>query len=155
MRTTVVRLANNFGPRSNIRNPDFGFVNYFIGLALLGRELTVFGDGAQLRNISFVQDSVDAIVRAAELEESNGTVMFAVADRQTSVDGIAVAITRIIGGSIRYVAWPSDRAAIEIGDTVISNARIREKLGWKPRFDIAEGLALTKEYFAPCLKSYL
>src|SRR5690606_14484014 len=94
LRTTVVRLANNFGPRSNIRSPDFGFVNYFIGLALQGKELTVFGDGRQLRNISYIDDSVRALLLAALSDNCDGEVLFAVADQQCSVADIAGAICR-------------------------------------------------------------
>ena len=155
VRANVVRLANNFGPRSNIRSANFGFVNFFIGLALRGQELTVFGNGAQLRSISFVQDSIDALILAAENDAVNGEVLFAVADRQTSVAEIASAIAEQIGGTLRYVEWPTERAAIEIGDAVISNAKARDKLGWKPRFGIAEGLKLTADYYRPRLSHYL
>jgi UDP-glucose 4-epimerase len=155
MRTTVVRLANNFGPRSNIRTPEFGFMNYFIGLALQGKEISVFGDGAQLRNISYVQDGVEAMVMAALDAKSDGQVFFATADRQLSVAEVSRAIAEVVGGTVRFVEWPPERKAIEIGDAVICNRKIKDALGWKPRIDLREGLARTKEYFAPRLRLYL
>src|ERR1051325_10335027 len=62
---------------SNIRNPDFGFMNYFIGLGLQNKEITVFGEGAQLRTITFVDDVVEALVMAAASEKTRGEVYFA------------------------------------------------------------------------------
>jgi UDP-glucose 4-epimerase len=155
LRTTVIRLANNFGPRSNIRSADFGFMNYFIGLALRGRDLTVFGEGKQLRNVSFVDDSVEALLLAALNEAATGSVLFAVADGQHSVAEIADAICTNIGGTVRFVEWPKDREAIEIGDAVISNRRIKSALGWRPRTDLATGLQATRQYFAGALNRYL
>jgi UDP-glucose 4-epimerase len=155
MQTTVIRLANVFGPRSNIRTPDFGFINYFVGLALSGKELTVFGDGRQLRNVSYVEDSVEALICAAESPASNGQVFFASADRQYTISELAAAITTHIGGSIRMVDWPKDRAALEIGDAVISNAKIKATLQWEPRFSLDEGMKKTGDYFRPILNRYL
>lgn len=155
MRTTVVRLANNFGPRSNIRTPDFGFVNYFIGLALRDKDLTVFGDGSQLRNMSFVGDSIDALLTAALRDECVGHAIFAVADEQVSVARIAEAIVAHIGGRVRFVDWPKDRAAIDVGDAIISNAKIKGLLGWTPRTSLAAGLVKTNDYFRPQLEYYL
>ena len=155
MRTTVIRLANVFGPRSRISTPDFGFVNYFVGLALQGKDLTVFGDGAQLRNISYVEDCVNALMSAAESERANGEVFFATSDRQYSVAEIAQSISTHIGGSIRFIPWPADRRAIEVGDAVISNAKIKGLLGWKPQYSLSEGMILTRDYFRPCLNDYL
>jgi UDP-glucose 4-epimerase len=155
LRTSVVRLANNYGPRSNIRNPDFGFMNYFIGLALRGRDVTVFGEGKQLRNISFVEDSVDALLLAATSDSSRSKTLFAVADRQHSIAEIAEAICATIGGRVRHVEWPKDREAIEIGDSVISNRRIKEALDWKPSTPLDVGLERTRDYFAPALERYL
>lgn len=155
LRTTVVRLANNYGPRSNIRSADFGFVNYFIGLGLQNRELTVFGDGGQLRNISFVGDSVEALVLAAVSEKSEGQVFFAVADTQISVAEISEAIANHIGGTVRFVEWPKNRAAIEIGDAVITNEKIKAVLSWEPRVSLAVGLGYTKDYYSSCMNRYL
>jgi UDP-glucose 4-epimerase len=155
LRTTVVRLANNFGPRAHIRTSAFGFVNFFIGLALRGKEITVYGTGSQLRNISFIQDSVEAILAAADQDASNGEVFFAVADQQVSVGSIAIAITASLGGTVRSVPWPAEAAAIEVGDAVIRNTKIRERLGWRPRFSLDAALKATGEFYATRLETYL
>lgn len=150
----VVRLANTYGPRSNIRSADFGFINYFIGLALRGRSLTVFGEGKQLRNVSFVDDSVEALLAVAARPASRGEVYFAVADRQYSVLELAESIARHIGGGVSRIPWPADRAAIEAGDAIISNAKIRRDVGWEPRTPLDEGLRRTREFFSPVLARY-
>ena len=155
MRTTVVRLANVFGPRSNITNSDFGFINYFIGLALKGKELTVFGKGDQLRNISYVADCTAALILASQSEASNGEVFFAAADKQYNVAEIASEITSNIGGTVKFIEWPKDREVIEIGDAVISNEKIKSELGWVPRWNLQAGLIKTQEYFTGCLSEYL
>jgi UDP-glucose 4-epimerase len=155
MRTTVVRLANTFGPRSNIKSPDFGFVNYFIGLALQKKEIPVFGKGSQLRNFSYVEDSVDALILSALNENTNGEVFFAVGDRQYGVLEIAEKIVSVMGGSLRHIEWPKEREAIEVGDAIISNQKIKDSLDWKPAFDLRQGLIKTRDYFSPSLKHYL
>jgi UDP-glucose 4-epimerase len=155
LRTTVVRLANNYGPRSNIKSPDFGFMNYFIGLGLKKKELSVFGDGKQLRNISFIDDSVTALILAAQNEASNKAALFAVADRQYSISEIASAIADVIGGSVRYVEFPRERKVIDIGDAIINNARIKAMLEWQPTWDLHAGLSKTRAYFEPVLDKYL
>jgi UDP-glucose 4-epimerase len=155
LNTTVVRLANVFGPRSNIKSSDFGFMNYFIGLALQNKDITVFGEGGQLRNINYVSDSVAAMILASQSAQSRGEVFFAVADEQYDVAAIARAITENMGGRLRFVEWPKDREVIEIGDAVISNQKAKTVLNWAPKFDLQCGLVKTREYFTSCLAEYL
>lgn len=155
MHATVVRLANTFGPRSNIRTPDFGFMNYFIGLGLKGKDLPVYGDGAQMRNVSYVGDVVAALVAAATIDASDGQAFFAVSDQQYTVREIADTIAKHVGGQVRSVPWPAERAAIEIGDAVISNAKIARMLGWQPACGLESGLQQTRKFFAPSLSHYL
>jgi len=155
MQTSVVRLANVFGPRSNIKSSDFGFMNYFIGLALQNKTINVFGNGSQLRNISFVDDCVRALILAAISEKANGQVFFAASDSQCSVAEVAQQITHVIGGRLAFQEWPHDRKVIEIGDAVISSNRIREVLNWKTESGLESGLRRTKEYFEPRLDYYL
>lgn len=156
MQVTVVRLPNVFGPRAAIHSKEFNFVNYFIGLALQGKEITVFGEGKQMRNLVYIDDCVSALIMASQSDRTNGEVLFAVGDKHYSVAEIAKGIVKHIGsGSVKFIEWPEDRKAIEVGDAIISNKKIKSVLNWHPRFDLETGLIETKEYFIPCLEQYL
>lgn len=153
---TVIRLANVFGPRAAIHSPEFTFNNYFIGLALQDKEITVYGEGKQLRNVLYVDDAVEALILAAQSERANGETFFAVSDEHWSVAQIAEATVKYIGaGRVKYVPWPKERKAIEIGDAVISSEKIKRVLQWLPHHDITSGLVRTKEHFRSCMGHYL
>ncbi len=155
LRTTVVRLANVYGPRSNIRSPDFGFMNYFVGLGLKNKQLSVFGSGSQVRTITYVEDVVDALLSAAQEPKTDRQVFFAVADQRYSVSQIAQSISEVIGGTVSFISWPKEREAIEIGDAIISNEKIKSLIDWSAGTDLAAGLAKTRDYYQPCLNHYL
>ena len=156
IRATVIRLPNVFGPRASIHSSEFTFNNYFIGLALQGKEITVFGDGKQKRNALYVDDAVSALILASQTDKVNNEVFFAVSDEHHSVAEIAKAIVKYIGsGSVKFVPWPKERKSVEIGDAIISNQKIKEILSWTPQYDLKTGLIKTKEYFEKCLEEYL
>lgn len=156
MPVTVIRLPNVFGPRASIHSPEFTFVNYFIGLALQGRDITVYGDGVQLRNVIYIDDVVSALIKAAASDEAIGEVLFAVGDEHFSVKQIAENIIRQIGrGQFRSIPWPGTRKATEIGDAVLSNEKAKKILNWSPQVPMLDGLSKVKEYYLPCLKHYL
>jgi UDP-glucose 4-epimerase len=144
----VLRLANVYGPRAKLTDAGLGFINFFIGLALGDKDLTVYGDGMQRRSATYVGDVVEATLRAATSDAAVGQVMFAAADRHYTVREIAEAIVRGFGrGRVRTVAWPAERAAIEVGDAVVSSERIARLLGWRAGTGLDEGLALTRDHF--------
>lgn len=151
---TVVRLANVYGPRSNIRSPEFGFMNYFIGLGLQNKTISVYGEGVQKRNISFIDDSVNALILASQSNELTPRVFFASSNEHWTVGQIASAIVETIGGRVQNIEWPKEREAIEVGDNVFSNDSIVSALGWKPEVDLLAGLKRTAEFFRPNLKQY-
>jgi UDP-glucose 4-epimerase len=153
---TVVRLPNVFGPRAAIHSPEFTFNNYFVGLALQGREITVFGTGEQLRNVLFVDDAVSALIMASQVDATNGEVFLAVGDEHYSVARIAEETVRHIGsGGVRYVPWPHERKAIEMGDAVYSNRKFKETVSWLPCTSLERGLTLTKEFYRSHAEEYL
>jgi UDP-glucose 4-epimerase len=156
IRATVIRLANVFGPRATIHSPEFTFNNYFIGLALQDKDITVYGEGKQLRNVLYVEDAVEALILAAQSESTNGETFFAVGNEHWSVAQIAEAtVKHMRAGRVKYVPWPKDRRATEIGDAVISNEKIKRVLQWSPQHDIESGLVKTREYFRSCVEQYL
>lgn len=156
MPVTVIRFPNVFGPRASIHSSDFTFVNYFIGLALQNKNITIFGDGAQLRNVIYVDDCVNALISAATNDKADGEVFFAVGNDHYSVAEIAKTITRQIGsGEAKFIPWPQERRVTEIGDAILSNKKICQKLGWAPQTGFAAGLVKTKKFYQSCLNKYL
>ena len=156
MPVTIIRFPNVYGPRASIHSDDFTFVNYFIGLALQDKDITIFGEGTQLRNVVYIEDCVNALIMAAVSDEANGEVFFATGDKHYSVAEIAKTIARYINsGRAKFVPWPKERKAIEPGDAVIANDKIRKRLGWHPRIDFPSGLVKTKHYYRSCLDKYL
>ena len=155
LRGTVVRLSNVFGPRASIHSPEFTFNNYFIGLALQNREITVFGDGEQKRNVTYIDDAVNALILSSQEDKTEGEVLFAVSDEHFSVAEIArLTVEHIESGRVAFIDWPRGRKNIDIGDAVISNRKIKDLLGWSPKFNIKTGLDLTKDYYQSCLDKY-
>lgn len=155
LKASVIRLPNVFGPRSAIHSPDFTFNNFFIGLALQKRSIAVYKPGTQLRNVLYVDDAVDALVAVTDAESAVGETFFAVGDEHHSVKDIAEETSKIMGGSVHLVDWPKDREAIEIGDAVISNEKIKRALGWVPKVGLESGLKLTYDYYKDKLEEYL
>jgi UDP-glucose 4-epimerase len=154
--STVIRLSNVFGPRASIHSPEFTFNNYFIGLALQGKDITVYGNGKQMRNILYVDDAVSAMILAAQSEASTGEVFLAVGDKHFSVVEIAEAIVKHIDkGKVVCVDWPTEKKAIDIGDAILSNKKIKDLLGWVQRTKLESGLEKTKVYYKNCLDEYI
>ena len=156
IRSTVIRLSNVFGPRASIHSPEFTFNNFFIGLALQGKNITVYGDGKQIRNVLYVDDAVSAMILAAESEKSTGKVFFAVGDEHFSVSEVAEATVKHIGkGQVIFVDWPVGAQSVDVGNAVLSNKKIKTLLGWSPRVNLTDGFALTKAYYEKYLDLYL
>ena len=156
IRATVLRLSNVFGPRATINSPEFTFNNYFVGLALQNKNITVYGDGKQKRNTIYVDDAVEAIVQASMNDHGIGKTFFAVGDEHHSVAQIAESTVKYIGsGKVTYVPWPLERKAIDIGDAVISNMKFKEIFSFAPKINLQSGLKMTAQYYKTCIEKYL
>ncbi len=153
---TVLRFSNVFGPRASIHSPEFTFNNYFIGLALQNKNITVFGDGLQMRNTLYVDDAVDSLIAVSSHQGIKGETFFAVGDDHYSVSEIAKETTKIMGsGQVNYIPWPHERKITEIGDAILSNKKIKEIVKWEPSINLIDGLIKTKEYYVKHLQHYI
>ena len=146
LRTVVLRFANLYGPYGK-GYPEFGFVNYFVSLAWAGQEIKVFGEGAQTRNVMFVEDAADIMYRAAQDPRLVGEVYFAAHWEHFTVLEIARKITELFGrGSVTQVGWPDERRRIEIEQVRISSDRLHGVTGWRPRYTFEQGLLKTRAF---------
>ena len=148
IRASSLRLTNTYGPRQLVKHDRQGFIGWFVRQAVLGEEIRVFGDGSQRRDFDFVDDVVDAFLRAGAMDAADGQVFNLGGDTPVSLLDLARLLIEIAGrGSYRLVPFPPDRKKIDIGDFYADITKIRATLGWQPRVPLRDGLTRTIEYY--------
>jgi UDP-glucose 4-epimerase len=141
LRATILRITNPYGPFQRPEQNRYGIVNWFIHEALHGRTLTVYGDGAQLRDYIHVDDAVDALLTAGLDPQADGQIFNVGSGRGVSFVEMAEHIIRVAGqGRLEHVRWPADAALVETGDFVADTSLIAKKLGWKARIPLESGI---------------
>jgi UDP-glucose 4-epimerase len=148
IRACGLRLTNTIGPRMRVKDARQTFLGWWVRLIIEDKEVEVFGDGTQLRDFNYVDDAVDAFLRAAHSEEVNGRVLNLGSDEVINLKDLAALLVEIHGkGSYRIVPFPAERKQIDIGHYYSDFSRIRGMLGWQPKTRLRQGLASTLEYF--------
>lgn len=139
--TKIVRIFNTYGPRMRLN--DGRVLPAFIGQALRGEDLTIFGDGSQTRSFCYVDDLVEGIYRLL-LSEYHQPVNIGNPDEIT-IAQFAEEIISLTGTSqkVIYKDLPVDDPKQRQPDIT----RAREILGWEPKVSRSEGLKITYEYF--------
>ncbi|HTL01802.1 MAG TPA: NAD-dependent epimerase/dehydratase family protein [Vicinamibacterales bacterium] len=156
VRACSLRLTNVYGPRQLIKHNRQGFIGWFIRLALEGREIQIFGDGSQVRDFVYVEDAVDAFLRAGASDAVNGHVFNVGGGEPTSHSDLVRLLIDVAGaGSVRHVPWPADKKAIDIGSFYADSTRFKEMVGWTPSVPLRTGLTRTIEYYRKHLEHYL
>lgn len=141
LRTCSLRLTNTYGPRQLIKHSRQGFIAWFVRLAMEGREIQVYGDGQQRRDLTYVDDVVDAFLRAGASDAANGHVLNLGGQAPISLLELAHLIVEIAGqGNVRLIPWPDARRRIDVGDVYSSYELIRRTLGWQPTTPLRAGL---------------
>ena len=143
LESASLRFFNVFGPRQDPQGAYAAAVPIFIGQALRGEDLTIFGDGGQTRDFIYVKDIVAAMVFAAATPGLTGTYNAGYGD-QLTINDLATGIIAAAGSSSQILHRPE-----RPGDVRHSRANI-DKLratGWQPKHSLHEGLAATLEYF--------
>ncbi|MBN1269082.1 MAG: SDR family NAD(P)-dependent oxidoreductase [Kiritimatiellae bacterium] len=149
------RIANPYGPRSQMKHSKYSMVNWFIRQAMEDKPITVFGDGHQLRDYIYVEDLAEAFIAAAMTEKCRGEVFNVGSGVGTPFKEMAETIVRAVGaGRVEHVPWPKDYINVETGDYVTDIAKIRSFTGWQPRVDFEAGAKMTVEYYRKCRAHY-
>jgi len=156
IRATALRLTNTYGPRMRIKDARQTFLGVWIRLLTQGQPFEVW-EGQQLRDFTFVDDAVDALLAAAASEDTNGRTFNLGGERAVALKELAELLVAANGGEGRFEirSFPSNRKRIDIGDYYADYRAISETLGWQPRVHLAEGLELTLKFFKRELQNYL
>lgn len=139
--THMVRIFNTYGPR--LQPTDGRVISNFMTQALLGEDLTVFGDGSQTRSFCYVSDLIDGILRLSESDE-HLPINIGNPDEWTILE-CAHEVLAVTGSKsrIRYEPLPVDDPARRRPDIT----KARDLLGWSPKVPLREGLQRSLEYF--------
>lgn len=145
LETVTTRYFNVFGPRQQPGSPYSGVISLFIDALAKGQAPTIYGDGRQTRDFTYVADVVDGVLRAAEAPDVSGEVInLAVGGRISLLE-----LVRTLQGIFKTNLEPTFRPARE-GDVRDSQADIfkaRKLLGYEPKVPFEEGLRKTVAWF--------
>jgi dTDP-glucose 4,6-dehydratase len=140
--TRIVRIFNTYGP--NMRMNDGRAIPAFITQALSGAPVTVYGDGSQTRSFQYIDDLVDGLWRLMQAHGVHDPVNIGNPNEMTLL-ALARRILALTGSASRLVFEP-----LPVDDPKVRQpdiTRARSLLGWSPRVDVDEGLALTVAWF--------
>ena len=145
--TRIVRIFNTFGPR--MRLADGRALPAFIGQALRGEDITVFGDGSQTRSFCYVSDQIDGIFKLLISKETNPVNIGnpeEISVKQFAEEVIKATKTK---SKIIYQELPVDDPKVRQPNI----EKAKDILGWEPKVDRKKGLDLTIKYFKEILSS--
>jgi dTDP-glucose 4,6-dehydratase len=141
LETRIVRIFNTYGPRMRLN--DGRVLPAFIGQALRGEDLTIFGDGSQTRSFCYVDDLVEGIYRLLMSDYAQPVNIGN--PSEITIKDFAEEIVKLTGTKqkIVYLDLPKDDPKQRQPDIT----KARQILGWEPKVSRAEGLKITYEYF--------
>lgn len=156
IRSCALRLTNTYGPRMRVKDARQTFLGIWVKLLVEEKPFEVW-DGGQLRDFTYVDDAVDAMLMAAASDDANGCAFNLGGERAIDLKELARLMVEANGGAGEYTVrtFPADRKRIDIGDYYADFNRIRESLGWEPRVHLPEGLSRTIRYYRDHLQHYL
>jgi UDP-glucose 4-epimerase len=148
LRATVVRLTNVYGPRQLLRHPRQSFIAWFIRQAIDGGVIELFGDGHHQRDVTYVDDVVEALLLAGASHAADGEIFNLGGMEPCTVAELAAELIALTGRGIAYgVPFPPERQLIDIGHCYSSFAKIERALGWRPRTALRTGFQCTIEFY--------
>jgi nucleoside-diphosphate-sugar epimerase len=152
----VLRLTNVYGPRMALRIPCQGVLNVFLRRLLTGQRVTVYGDGAQLRDPLYIDDAVEAFLAAGAIASLPARTYNIGGPEPLSLLKIAsIASEAADCDSPQIRPFPAEQRAIDIGDYVANVTQISRDLHWTPSVTFQDGIQRTIAYYRSEQPHYL
>ncbi|HEX2444392.1 MAG TPA: SDR family oxidoreductase [Vicinamibacterales bacterium] len=145
LETVTIRYFNVFGPRQDPSSPYSGVISLFISALVEGRQPTIYGDGSQTRDFTYVANVVDGVLRASQSPKASGQVINVATGGRVSLNQLFQALRQLIGSSVEPI-YTEPRAG-DVRDSQADIGRARELLGYEPRVPFEEGLRRTLEWY--------
>ena len=141
--TVVVRYFNVFGPRQSPFSQYAAVIPLFVTAIEAREPITVYGDGEQRRDFTYVSNVVDGTIRAAEAAGASGRIFNVAASAPVTVNQVAETIGAVLGKPVEKTFAPPRVG--DIRDSWADVTRAREVLGWEPSVHLEDGLRRTIE----------
>ncbi len=154
LRTTVLRLTNTYGPRMRVKDARQTFLGIWFRRALEGEAFEVWG-GEQKRDYTYVDDVVDALLRAALDPDCDGRTFNVGGGEILSLRETAEIVAAAADAAYAVREYPAERKKIDIGDYYSDASAFAAATGWTPTVDFAEGVRRTLDYYRHHLADYL
>ena len=140
--TVVLRPFNTYGPFQK-SSGEGGVVRIFIKKDLAGEYLNIYGDGAQTRDLLYVEDCAKFVIAAGESNKCNGLILNAGSGRDININDLAYLICK---DKSRIKNIPHIHPQSEIAKLLCNNKKAMDILGWAPEVSLEEGIAKTREF---------
>lgn len=145
LETVALRYFNVFGPRQDPTSPYSGVISKFVTALLENQTPTIFGDGEQSRDFTYVANVVDANLRAAEAPEAVGKVMNLGIGERITLNQLFDELQKIIGTNLKP-NYEETRAG-DVRHSLADISRAENLLGYRPLVGLAEGLKYTVDWY--------
>ncbi|ABN53422.1 MAG TPA: NAD-dependent dehydratase [Hungateiclostridium thermocellum] len=143
----VIRPFNTYGPMQK-SSGEGGVVAIFIRRNLEGLPLNIYGDGCQTRDLLYVEDCAEFVVRAGYSDRVNGEIINAGLGRDISINDLALLIAK---DKEKIVHVPHIHPQSEIAKLLCNYQKAKELLGWTPKVSLEEGIKRTEEWIRSTL----
>jgi UDP-glucose 4-epimerase len=137
--TVTLRYFNVFGPRQDPSSPYSGVISLFVNRALRGEKITIFGDGKQSRDFVFIDDVVEANMRAATVPGISGKTFNVAAGKETTLEELVNMLERVIGKPVERAY--AERRSGDIYKSLADISTTERELGYEPRVTVEGGLS--------------
>jgi UDP-glucose 4-epimerase len=145
LETVALRYFNVFGPNQDPTSQYSAVIPLFVTAVAAGRPISIYGDGEQRRDFTYVENIVQANLLAAEAPKANGAVINIATGRAMSVNELAEAIGSIVGRPVERNLQP-ERAG-DVRDSWADTTLAEQLLGWRPSIDLESGIERAVESF--------
>jgi nucleoside-diphosphate-sugar epimerase len=145
LETVSIRYFNVFGPRQDPSSPYSGVISVFATALLENRPPTIFGDGNQTRDFTYVANVVDGVLRACEAPRASGEIINVATGGRISLNQLFEEMRKLVGGDLTPV-YEEPRQG-DVRDSQADITKARELLGYQPSVSFEEGLRKTIEWY--------